>query len=136
MAEKIQKLRIASYNIRKAIGLDRRRDPGRVIDVVNSLDADLVALQEADRRLGPRPGAIPREMIAEHTDFEVVPLAKNSVSLGWHGNALLKRKSLPVSNPRRLDLPGLEPRGAVSVTLDLSDPQLLVMTTRVTPPRD
>lgn len=26
--------------------------------------------------------------------------------------------------------------GAVSVTLDLSDPQLLVMTTRVTPPRD
>ena len=50
-------LRIASYNIRKAKGLDRRRDPGRILRVLNGLDADVIALQEADRRLGARPSA-------------------------------------------------------------------------------
>ena len=41
---------VASYNMRKAIGLDRRRDPQRVLDVLHQIDADVVALQEADKR--------------------------------------------------------------------------------------
>jgi len=44
------RLRLASYNIHKALGTDGRRDPGRVLEVVNALGADVVALQEADRR--------------------------------------------------------------------------------------
>ena len=122
MGDKIQSLRIASYNIRKAIGLDRKRDPGRILDVINNLDADLVALQEADRRLGSRRAALPHDMIAHHTDFEVVPVATNDISVGWHGNAILRRKTVPVSSPVRLDLPGLEPRGAVRVRIELERP--------------
>ncbi len=110
-------VKLASYNIRKAIGLDRRRDPGRILDVINQIGADVVVLQEADRRLGPRPTALPRQLIDDHTDFEPVPLASNSVSLGWHGNAILVRKGTEVSDPQRIDLPGLEPRGAVSVVI-------------------
>ncbi|MFN3797818.1 MAG: endonuclease/exonuclease/phosphatase family protein, partial [Sphingobium yanoikuyae] len=30
-------IRVASYNIRKAIGTDRRRSPERVIDVLNEV---------------------------------------------------------------------------------------------------
>src|SRR3546814_9393521 len=45
---------VASYNMRKAIGTDRRRRPDRTIEVLNELDADVVALQEADRRFGAR----------------------------------------------------------------------------------
>ena len=45
-------IRVASYNMRKAIGTDRKRRPERTIDVLNELDADVVALQEADRRFG------------------------------------------------------------------------------------
>lgn len=52
-------IRVASYNIRKAIGTDRRRSPERVIDVLNEVDADIIALQEADRRFGIRHAAIP-----------------------------------------------------------------------------
>ena len=37
-------MKLASYNIRKAVGRDRRRDPGRVIEVINSLGADVVVL--------------------------------------------------------------------------------------------
>jgi endonuclease/exonuclease/phosphatase family metal-dependent hydrolase len=111
-------MRLASYNIRKAIGLDRRRDPGRVLDVVNSIGADVLVLQEADKRLGPRPTALPFHLIADHTDFVPVPLADNRVSLGWHGNAILVRRGLSVRDAERIVLPGLEPRGAVSVVVD------------------
>lgn len=52
-------IRVASYNIRKAIGTDRRRVPERVIEVLNELDADIIALQEADRRFGVRSAALP-----------------------------------------------------------------------------
>ncbi len=108
-------MRVASYNIRKAVGLDRRRDPHRVLDVINRLDADVVVLQEADKRLGARPAALPARLIEAETDLTPVPLAGNEVSLGFHGNSILVRRGLKVSAPKRIDLPGLEPRGAVAV---------------------
>ncbi|CUI97470.1 endonuclease/exonuclease/phosphatase family protein [Cognatishimia activa] len=110
-------LRIASYNIRKARGRDQRRDPGRVLDVINTLDADIVVLQEADRRLGQRPAALPKDLIGSYCDYRVVPLSKNDVSLGWHGNAVLVRPEIEVSVEKTLDLPGFEPRGAAIISL-------------------
>src|SRR6056297_2144189 len=106
-------LKIASYNVRKAVGLDRRRDPARILNILNDIGADIVPLQEADRRLGARPTAIPRALIERETDYAVVELAKNEVSLGWHGNAVLVRRGLEVVSTRHIELPGLEPRGAV-----------------------
>mgnify|MGYP000589399083 CR=1 FL=1 len=41
-------MKLASYNIRKARGLDQKRSPERVLDVVSRLGADVVVLQEAD----------------------------------------------------------------------------------------
>ncbi len=111
-------MKLASYNIRKAVGLDRRRDPVRVLEVINSIGADVIVLQEADKRLGPRPTALPRALIADHTDYEPVALAANDVSIGWHGNAILVRKGMRVSETQRIDLPGLEPRGAVSAVIE------------------
>ena len=110
--------RIASYNIRKARGLDGRRDAGRIIDVINGLDADVITLQEADMRLGNRPAAVPKDLIERATDFKLVPLAINDVSLGWHGNAVLVRRDLGVKRISRIALPGAEPRGAVGVHFD------------------
>jgi len=111
-------MKLVSYNIRKAIGLDRRRKPGRVLDVLNALDADIIVLQEADKRLGNRPAALPRSLLAAHSDFSPAPLAQNHVSLGYHGNAILVRAGLQVTNARAIPLPGLEPRGAVEVEID------------------
>lgn len=111
-------VRIASYNIRKARGLDQIRMPERIVEVINSLGADIIALQEADLRLGDRPAALPREMIEEETDFEIVSVAKNEASLGFHGNAVLARKSLGQTNVSHINLTGLEPRGAVRVDFD------------------
>lgn len=110
-------LRFASYNIRKARGLDQMRRPERTVQVINALGADVVVLQEADKRLGQRYPAIPRAMIQAETDFELVEVCPNDISIGWHGNAVLVRKGLAVRDIARLDLPGLEPRGAVRLTL-------------------
>lgn len=109
------RLRLASYNVRKSVGLDYRRDPGRILDIINRLDADVVALQEVDRRLGPRPTSIDKAFVETNTDFQIAELAQNDVSLGWHGNAVLVRKGFTIHALERLNLPGLEPRGAVRV---------------------
>jgi len=110
-------VRLASYNIRKCVGLDRRRDPLRSLEVINSLDGDLIALQEADRRLGNRPAALPRDLIKAGSDFYPLNLDETGVSLGWHGNAILLRKGLKAGATSTLILPGLEPRGAVITTV-------------------
>lgn len=124
-------VRLISYNMRKAVGLDRKRAPGRILDVINRLDGDIVLLQEADKRLGDRPAALPRRMIEENSDFTVAPLAPNDVSLGWHGNAVLVRKGLTVLDTARLDLPGLEPRGAVLARIGTPEGDLTVVGTHL-----
>ncbi|AHM04022.1 metal-dependent hydrolase [Roseibacterium elongatum DSM 19469] len=110
-------MRVLSYNIRKAVGLDRRRNPERVMSVIAESGADVVILQEADKRLPPRPAAIPRHLIDLESDYDVVDLAATDVSLGWHGNAVLVKPGIDVLGVDRLMLPGLEPRGAVRVQL-------------------
>jgi endonuclease/exonuclease/phosphatase family metal-dependent hydrolase len=112
-------IRVASYNMRKARGLDQRHMPERILQVINLLNADIVVLQEADFRLGARLSALPRAMIEQETDFQVVDVAQNGVSLGWHGNAILLRKGISAAAVHPLTLPGLEPRGAVRLDLDL-----------------
>lgn len=103
--------------MRKAVGLDWRRDPGRVLEVINALEADVIVLQEADQRLGARPSAIPRAMLERNSDFTPADLAENDISLGFHGNAILVRRGLEITGVKRITLPGLEPRGAVSVEI-------------------
>jgi endonuclease/exonuclease/phosphatase family metal-dependent hydrolase len=105
-------IRIASWNIRKAVGLDWRRDPQRILRVLDGLRADIVLLQEADKRLAPRYPALPLDLVREQgwTFLDADP-AKPSI--GHHGNAILLREGGRVTYFEALDLPGLEPRGAV-----------------------
>lgn len=106
-------IRVASYNMRKAIGTDRRRRPERTIEVLNELGADVIALQEADRRFGSRASAIPLPMLEAHSDYKAVEIDTREGSIGWHGNALLVRKDVEVLEHHLFHLPSLEPRGAV-----------------------
>ena len=120
-------IRVASYNMRKAIGTDRRRRPERTLDVLCELDADVIALQEADRRFGTRASAIPPHMIDEHSDYKPVAFDGRDGSLGWHGNALLVRKGVEILHNELLHLPSLEPRGAVMADLRLAGETLRVV---------
>jgi endonuclease/exonuclease/phosphatase family metal-dependent hydrolase len=110
-------LRVASYNIHKGVGIDRRRDPGRILSVLHEIDADVVALQEADRRFGSRSSCLPRQAIDDHGLYKPVPLDTRPDSIGWHGNALLVRKDIEIVAAAAVPLPTLEPRGAIRADL-------------------
>ena len=120
-------IRVASYNMRKAIGTDRRRRPDRTIDVLNELDADVIALQEADRRFGARASAIPFHLLDEHSDYKPVMFEARAGSMGWHGNALLVKKGVEIVDKTMLHLPSLEPRGAVLADIRLGSESLRVV---------
>lgn len=107
------KVKVASYNMRKGIGTDRRRDPQRILDVLTEIDADIIALQEADRRFGTRAAVITPHLLEEHGGWKAVGFGVRALSSGWHGNALLVRRSAVVADCEVLHLPALEPRGAV-----------------------
>ena len=119
-------LTVASYNIHKAVGLDRRRDPERILSVLREIDADIIALQEVDRRIGQRETVIPRAML-DDTQWKPVRVAKRARSLGWHGNALLVRRGMTVLDSEPLDLPTLEPRGAVRADVAVGNQRLRVV---------
>ena len=118
---------VASYNMHKAVGTDRRRRPERILEVLNELDADVVALQEADRRFGSRASAIPLAMIDADSDYKPVPLDTRSGSLGWHGNALLVKKDIEILDRELVHLPSLEPRGAVLADLKVRGTEIRVV---------
>ncbi|AOL23824.1 Metal-dependent hydrolase, endonuclease/exonuclease/phosphatase family [Erythrobacter litoralis] len=120
------RVRVASYNIRKGVGLDRRRDPLRILRVLGEIDADIVALQEADRRFGLRESVLPQVLIENHTDYEAVPLDVQTDSMGWHGNAILVKKGIAIEAHDIIHIPCLEPRGVVTATLSVRGRSLAV----------
>ncbi|HCF24179.1 MULTISPECIES: endonuclease/exonuclease/phosphatase family protein [unclassified Novosphingobium] len=110
-------LTFASYNIHKAVGLDRRRDPERILAVLHEIDADVVALQEADRRFGKRESALPLQLLDDLSHYRAVPLNHRPDSIGWHGNALLVKRGIRIVEAGVVPLPTIEPRGAVRADL-------------------
>lgn len=122
----MRSFRIAAWNIRKAVGLDWKRNPDRILSAIAALEADVVALQEADQRLWDRPSALPRARIQAETGLIPVD-AGNGRSLGWHGNAILAAPDFAVHAVHRLDLPGLEPRGALLADLSRGGAELRVV---------
>jgi endonuclease/exonuclease/phosphatase family metal-dependent hydrolase len=137
---------LASYNMHKAVGLDGRRDPHRILRVLQEIDADIVALQEADKRIGGRGSTVPHELIDSHGMYKPVHfgvrhkrvlekarkhtdrlLRINTRNIGWHGNAILVKRHIGVLACAAIDLPTLEPRGAVMAELLVGDRPLRVV---------
>lgn len=120
-------IRVASYNIRKGIGTDRRRNPERILEVLREIDADVIALQEADRRFGARQAVLSPHLLEEHGDWKPVTFGVRAGSMGWHGNVLLVRKAARVLGCEVIHLPALEPRGAVMAEVSIGGRTLRVV---------
>lgn len=109
---------IASYNVHKCVGRDRKFDPDRICHVIQEISADIIALQEADSRFGERTGLLDLMRLERDCGLMPVPIAAASKAHGWHGNVVLFREGA-VRDVHPLKLPGLEPRGALVVELEL-----------------
>jgi len=120
-------IKVASYNMRKSIGTDRRRRPERTLQVLCEIDADVVALQEADRRFGTREAVLTGHLLSEHSPWKAIPVGGRARSMGWHGNALLVRREAQVVDCEAIHLPALEPRGAVMADVRIRGEMLRVV---------
>lgn len=110
-------LRVASYNMRKSIGTDRRRRPERTLQVLMEVGAHVIALQEADRRFGRRERVLTDHLLTDHSPWWAAPIPTRAHSMGWHGNALLVHREIEIVDCSAIDLPSLEPRGAIAARL-------------------
>jgi endonuclease/exonuclease/phosphatase family metal-dependent hydrolase len=96
-------IRIATYNVHKCRGLDRRTDPLRIAAILRELDADVIALQEImDLQDGDPVHDQARSLKAQLPGYEA-QFGSARVHLGGpYGNMTLSR--LPVRFWRNHDL--------------------------------
>ena len=121
------KLVAATYNIHYAIGTDRRFAPSRIAEVILSLAADVVALQEVGWHYRGRAGVDQFDILHEMTGFEVHAGLTRSHARANFGNAVLARA--PARHVETLDLSVRfrAPRGALIVELDTAPVPLRVV---------
>jgi len=97
------KLRIMSYNIHRAIGVDRLFRPERIATIIGHYDADIVMLQEVDVGV-PRSRRLNlSETLAGMTGYPHHAIGLNvELKTGMYGNATLSR--YPILESRNIDL--------------------------------
>jgi len=115
-------LTAATWNIHGAIGADGRYAPGRIVDVLREIDADVVALQEVASQ---QAHAHFLHDLERETGYHVVAGLLRQHRGSDFGNAVLSK--FPVRSVDRLDLAvgSYEPRGALDVCVDLGAHALL-----------
>ena len=101
------RLRVATYNVHGCVGIDGRRSESRIADVIASLSADIVGLQELDKNRG-RSGAVDQagaiaKQLGWHHFFH--PAMRRAEEL--YGDAILSR--YPITVRHAVELPGQAP---------------------------
>lgn len=97
------KIKLVTYNIHRAIGIDRRFRPERIIEILNDINADIVLLQEVDEGV-PRSRELNlAKVLSGNCDYPYYALGHNvTLKKGNYGNATLSR--FPITRERNIDL--------------------------------
>jgi len=122
------KLRVASYNVHRGIGRDRRRDTTRILGVLQEIDADVYALQEVEAHddggdmlawLGSELGchAIANTTLQRHD--------------GRYGNGLLSRCPAHAIDLVDLSWRRRETRGAIAADIECDGQRVRVVATHL-----
>ncbi len=110
--------RVVTWNIHRAIGVDRRFRPDRVVEILAYHAPDVALLQEVDDGV-PRSARLNLAVeIAQALDFPHLAVGHNvRLRRGRYGNATLSR--WPIARERNLDLTvgDRRPRGCQHTTL-------------------
>ncbi len=116
-------LRIATYNIHRCRGMDRRVVPSRVADVLQRIDADVIALQEV---VGAGPaGEGQAEEIGAVLGMGWVMASVRHLRRHLFGNVILSR--FPIAHHSQYDLSWrtCEPRACQRADLDVGGGRLV-----------
>lgn len=122
-------LRVATYNIRRAVGRDGRQTPERIARVLREIEADVVALQEIAYRVDPVENVL--EYFASETGAAAIEGSTIRDARGPYGNGLLCK--LEIARVARVDISrkGREPRGALDVDLMVGGRRTQVVATHL-----
>lgn len=116
-------VRVATYNIHRSRGLDRRTRPERIAAVLATIDPDVVALQEV---IGPGlTGPGHAEALGAALGMGWIMAPTRELRRHQFGNVVLSR--FPIREHAQLDLSWktCEPRCSQRVAIDLGDSRLL-----------
>ncbi|KQV55300.1 MULTISPECIES: endonuclease/exonuclease/phosphatase family protein [unclassified Caulobacter] len=128
-------LRLMTYNVHRCVGTDRRLDVERVAEVIAAERPDVVALQELDVRRARTKGVDQAHRLAELLKMSFHFHPAMTVEEELYGDAILtalperriKAKGLPLY--RRV--PGLEPRGALWVEVEVGGTKVQIINTHL-----
>jgi endonuclease/exonuclease/phosphatase family metal-dependent hydrolase len=128
-------LRLMTYNVHRCVGTDRALDVERVAEVIAAERPDVVALQELDVGRLRTKGVDQAHRLAELLKMSFHFHPAMTVEEELYGDAILtalperriKAKGLPLY--RRV--PGLEPRGALWVEVDVGGTKVQIINTHL-----
>jgi endonuclease/exonuclease/phosphatase family metal-dependent hydrolase len=123
-------LSVASYNIHRCIGTDSLYRPGRIVEVLRRLDADVVGLQEIDAHV-MHPEGHQLDLIAKNTGYSFVIGGTLFHDEAEYGNAILSRFPILASEKYDLTVDRREPRGAISIDLEAHGHRFRVINTHL-----
>jgi len=126
-------LRVMTYNIHHAEGLDGKVDLQRIANVIRQSNADAVALQEVDKNTKRTGGINMPAELARLTGMNVVFGANlDNYQGGQYGNAILSRFPIESHKNHRLkQVRKGEQRGVLMATLKVNQGQLLFTCTHL-----
>ena len=123
----VKHIRIVTYNVHGAVGLDRRRLPSRQLDLLRRLDADCIALQEFVNYPVAAGGHLLEHWC--HSLGMDGRFAPCFVRGGQEfGNAVLSRFPVKESREHDMSAPGAHRRVALELSLDTGAATLNLMT--------
>lgn len=124
-----RRLRIASYNVHAFVGRDGRFDPARIANVIESLDADFVALQEVEDRQFEGQGV--SQFLEAHLDMHAyrgITLRRRDAD---YGNLLLARHEAESVRLHDISVTGGEPRGCIEADFVIGERRLRLFATHL-----
>ena len=115
-------LRVLSYNMHRAIGVDRLFRPERIAKVINHHQADIVLLQEVDVGVPRSKNLDLAKVMAEAAGYPHYATGLNvKLFKGKYGNATLSK--FPISRSRNINLTvgNRKARGCLHSTIEISN---------------
>ena len=106
--------------------MDRRVRPGRIVDVLGEIDADVVALQEVLSIEGGKREADQVRFIAEELRYNCAFGQTRPLAGGRYGNVILSRFPIRVQRNYDISTLGREPRGCLRTDIQVDGATLHV----------
>ena len=116
----MDRIRITTYNVHRCRGLDGRTRPGRIVDVLREVKADIIALQEVvSREEEAANDKHQARYIADEMGLKFCLGENRKLRGAAYGNVVLSRFPMQAVKNYDLSVEGFERRGCLHIDVDI-----------------